>query len=103
MAEEYYKLVRDKIPEIIRREGKNPIIHTASDIEYLEGLNSKLLEETFEYQKSGKPEELADLMEIIYTIADVLGVSEKEMNEIRTRKAEARGKFLERVILERIE
>jgi predicted house-cleaning noncanonical NTP pyrophosphatase (MazG superfamily) len=103
MNKRYNKLVRDKIPEIIKSKGKHPVIHTASNEEYLISLNKKLLEEVSEYKKSEKPEELADLMEVIYAIGAVLGVSEKELDEIRANKARVRGKFLDKIILEKIE
>lgn len=44
------KLVRDKIPQIIMSDGKNPIIRTLSDEEFLTELDKKLDEEIAEYQ-----------------------------------------------------
>ena len=43
---EYDKLVRDKIPEIIRETGERPIVHVADDAEYADRLADKLDEET---------------------------------------------------------
>ena len=39
---EYTKLVRDKIPEIIRNKGETPIIHIAEPKEYEQALRLKL-------------------------------------------------------------
>ena len=35
------KLIRDKVPEIMKKEGKNPITRTASDTEFVDALNVK--------------------------------------------------------------
>lgn len=48
----YNKLVRDKIPEIIKNNGGTPFTETLSDEEYIEMLNQKLLEEVNEYLES---------------------------------------------------
>lgn len=44
------KLVRDRIPEIIKTDGKNPITRVLSEDEYLQELDTKLNEEVAEYQ-----------------------------------------------------
>jgi len=38
----YNKLVRDKIPEIIKKSGHKPIVYTADDEEYIKRLYDKL-------------------------------------------------------------
>lgn len=45
MEKIYNKLVRDKIPEIIRKNNEIPIIKQLNDIEYKSELERKLLEE----------------------------------------------------------
>jgi predicted house-cleaning noncanonical NTP pyrophosphatase (MazG superfamily) len=42
------KLIRDKIPEIIRKQERNPDFYTADENEYKDELFKKLLEETNE-------------------------------------------------------
>lgn len=44
------KLVRDRIPEIIKADGKNPITRILPENEYLQELDTKLNEEVAEYQ-----------------------------------------------------
>ena len=56
----YEKLVRDKIPEIIEKSGKQCEIEILSDEKYLEMIDKKLDEELAEYHKDKNLEELAD-------------------------------------------
>lgn len=103
MTETYNKLVRNKVPEIIRNNGQYPVTHIATEMEYKAALDRKLIEEVAEYLSSGKPEELADVIEVICAICENRGFSKKELDEIVTKKAAERGKFLERIILEKVE
>ena len=56
------KLVRDRIPDIIRNDGKKPIIEILSNEEYLKELDKKLNEEVAEYQADKSIEEMADVL-----------------------------------------
>ena len=93
------KLVRDKIPELITASGIVPIIHTALDDEYHKALNAKLLEECNEYLESEKPEELADILEVLDAILISRGISE-EVDHIKIHKAKKSGTFIKKIILE---
>jgi predicted house-cleaning noncanonical NTP pyrophosphatase (MazG superfamily) len=44
------KFVRNRIPEIIKADGKNPITRVLSEDEYLQELDTKLNEKVAEYQ-----------------------------------------------------
>jgi len=60
MAIVFNKLVRDKIPEIIEKNGDTAKIHIASDEEFAHKLSEKLLEEVEEFREDHDLTELAD-------------------------------------------
>ena len=95
----FNKLVRDHIPEMIAIIGKEPVCETLDDEEYIEMLEKKLQEETDEYLELKNPEELADLLEVIYAISEARGLSEEQLNQIRFDKAEERGTFTKKILL----
>ncbi len=103
MAEEYNKLVRDKIPEIILKKGRYPVIHIASNREYVAKLREKLLEEVREYLQFNSRAELIDILEIAYALCDVHKIAKWKIEQMRKKKNLERGKFLEKIILERVE
>lgn len=96
----YNKLVRDKIPEIIKQNGKSPVTHIANDEEYLIKLKEKLKEEADEYIKKGDEEELLDILEVIYAICDFKKIDKEKLEILRKKKAKERGGFKDRIILD---
>src|SRR5258708_36501265 len=85
------KLVRDRIPEIIRAEGLEPVIYTADAEEYGSRLRDKLQEEVAELIASDNDaEELADVLEVLYALAGLAGTSREQLDERRAGKAEKR-------------
>ncbi|MFW6270261.1 MAG: phosphoribosyl-ATP pyrophosphohydrolase [Bacillota bacterium] len=98
----YNKLIRDKIPEIIEQNGKDYEIEVLDDERYIEALQKKLQEELDEYIESEEVMELADLVEIIYAILDVEGISREEFEEMRLDKKEERGGFEEKILLKKV-
>ncbi len=97
---EYHKLVRDKIPEYIREKGETPITHIANEKEYYQKLKEKLIEEIKEFNKNESVEEFADILEVLDAIADYKKFDKKEIEKIKAEKAEAKGKFKKRIILD---
>ena len=69
----YNKLVRDKIPEIIKKNGSSCEVRKLSDNEYIEMLDAKLIEEVKEYQESQDIEEIADILEVLMAITKSRG------------------------------
>jgi predicted house-cleaning noncanonical NTP pyrophosphatase (MazG superfamily) len=103
MAKVYKKLVRDKIPQIIKADGKKLKTRILSDEEHLEELIKKLGEELKELNEARSVEELADVQEIVHAIADAIGSSKDELEKVRAKKAEARGSFKNKIFLESAE
>ena len=98
----YNKLVRDKIPEIINADGKQCEIEIVSGKEKQELLEKKLLEEVNEYLEDKNLEELADVMEVLFGLANELGYSEENLLNKRNEKLKARGGFKEGIVLKNV-
>ena len=99
----YNKLVRDKIPDIIKNNGETPIIKILSDSEYKFALENKLQEELNEVMRAKgneRIEELADLLEVIIALANIENKSFDDVNAIRILKKEKRGGFSKKIFLE---
>ena len=99
----YYKLIRDKIPEIIQADGKTCITRILSDEEYVDALEKKLNEEVAEYQTDKNLEELADILEVLQTICIARGYTLEELETARAKKSKERGGFEKKIFLERVE
>lgn len=71
MRKEYYKLVRDRIPEIIQKNDLHCEIVTLSERKYRQALRQKLMEEAQEAAEANEQNlvtELADLYEVMDAI-----------------------------------
>ena len=95
----YNKLVRDKIPEIIKDKGGKAETRILSDEEYRFYLEAKLDEEVGEYHRDKNAEELADILEVVYALAATIGCSREELLSIYEAKHETRGGFGNRILL----
>ena len=98
----FNKLVRDKIPEIIRENGEEPVVRNLDLAEYERELNKKLQEEVNEYLVDGNVEELADIEEVLRALLELKGLSYDEFEIMRKSKCEKRGAFKDRIFLESI-
>ncbi len=99
---QYYKLVRDRIPEIIEKQGKTCITEILTEAEYLRLADEKLNEELAEYQESKSMEELADLLEVIEAVAAARGCGWEELLAVRDEKRQKRGGFQDRILLKEV-
>jgi len=93
------KLVRDKIPEIITANGDVPTTRVLGKAEYDEELRRKLLEEAAEAAASDDTTELADVLEVVYALADQAGLTREELETIRALKEQKRGAFSKKLYL----
>lgn len=100
---QYNKLVRDKIPEKIRQNNKNPVTHIAEDLEYWEKLKQKLSEETNEFLQDSCIEELTDILEVLDAIIEFKKINKQELYDLKEQKANKRGRFKDRIILDEVE
>ncbi|WP_328589254.1 nucleoside triphosphate pyrophosphohydrolase [Litchfieldia alkalitelluris] len=103
MSSKYNKLVRDKIPSIIKDSGRRCNVERLNEKEYKSRLKEKLEEEVQEYldatDQGESLGELADILEVIHALAETHGTSIREVERIRLQKAEERGGFNERILL----
>lgn len=96
----YNKLVRDKIPEILKNKGIKPKIHIADDPEYFEALKNKLKEEVDEFFRESNEEEIVDILEVVDAIIDYKNFKKEDLKFIKVNKANDKGRFNSRIILE---
>ena len=103
----YNKLVRDAIPEVIKKTGKEFSTRILSEDEYRVELKKKLGEELDEYHAAKDNEEaveeLADILELLHASTKIHGFSFEELENIRKAKAEKRGGFEKRIFLIEVE
>ena len=105
MEKIYNKLVRDKIPEIIKKDNSIPVYRILSDNEYLKELENKLTEECKEVIDAKKEEdkikELADVIEVVSAMAKVNNKTLNDIIKIADEKKKDRGGFDKKYFLEK--
>lgn len=96
-----WKLIRDKIPEIVAAKWEVIETRVLNDEEYNKSLFAKLLEESQEVSDSHWDlEELADVLEVIDAISKLKGYSKDDLENIRLEKLKERGWFEKKIYLE---
>ncbi len=102
MRREHNKLVRDRIPEIIRQDGRQCEIRVLSEEDYVQALKEKLVEESQEAARAdevGIVRELADLYEVIDAIIAAQSIDRQEILAKQRQRRLTRGAFEERIFL----
>ena len=87
------KLVRDKIPEIIRGAGKFPEVTVAMGSVYRGLLGRKMSEELEEFMQDPTHEEAADILEVFRALIAFHNLDMRDVEEVRAEKARERGGF----------
>jgi len=103
------KLVRDKIPDIIRGRGDECRVRKCdSDAEFHRLLFKKLAEELREAEGGDVPhltpdwllEELADVTEVVHALLALNGWTLADLERMRRKKHKTNGGFTKRLVLE---
>ena len=101
----FKKLIRDRVPEILKSEGKSPQIRIITDDkEYIEALERKLIEEIQEMRQGDDPQEkIAYIYEILETLIHARGFSKEEILMSQEKQRQEKGGFQKRLFLEGVE
>lgn len=95
------KLIRDRLPQMMRSQGLAVFDRRLGDEEFVAALKDKLLEEAQEAREATSPaelaDELADVMEVILALTQASGLSLDEIEARRIAKRAERGGFDQRV------
>jgi predicted house-cleaning noncanonical NTP pyrophosphatase (MazG superfamily) len=99
------KLVRDKIPDIIRASGRTAEVRQLDERSYLAALRDKLAEEAAELRGTNSAEdvleEAADVLEVLISIAALHRHTLDDIVRVASEKRSERGGFDEQLWLER--
>jgi predicted house-cleaning noncanonical NTP pyrophosphatase (MazG superfamily) len=101
--EKYNKLIRDKILEIIKKNGETPFWKILNKKEFLKELKKKILEEAEEVIKAKTKKEMIneiiDIQELLDTLILELKFKKSEIKKEQRMKREKRGGFKKRLFL----
>ena len=95
------KLVRDRIPELATITGHPSAVHQATEAKYALWLRAKLLEEAQEAataSPAGLVEELGDVLQVLYALAELAGHAAAEVECARARKARTHDTYTRRLV-----
>lgn len=103
MIYEYNKLIRDNNVKIMEDKGCKVTYEILDDKRYVEELDKKLKEEVDEYLDDYSVEEMADVMEVIYTMLELRGNTMEEVEKVRVEKRNRKGALKNKVFLKTVE
>jgi predicted house-cleaning noncanonical NTP pyrophosphatase (MazG superfamily) len=97
------KLVRDKLPELLKAQGIKANFHKADSEEYETELLEKLREEVIEFKNARSMDELADLLETVDAVIHHFGWTQADIQTTKEQLKTEKGGYQERLILESTE
>ncbi len=105
---QFNKLIRDRIPEFIEKDGKKYNTRILTDDEYRTELLRKLTEESQEaFETGGAREdlikEIADIWEVMDYVIKEFGLDQQEIFKVKEDRKEKRGGFDKKLFLEEME
>jgi len=103
----YNKLIRDRIPEIIKKDNAIPKISILDDERYKIALKEKLVEEAKELLEAKTDKEilneLSDVLQLIESLALNNNTTIEEVEKQRKKKKIERGGFEKKLFLEYVD
>jgi len=99
----YNKLIRDRIPEIIKAAGWKPKVRTLRKSEFLNAVKRKIREEAKELiranSEKGIVDEVVDIQELLDVLATEIKLPKPKIKKLQTAKRKKRGGFKKRLFL----
>ena len=99
----YNKLIRDRIPEIIKEAGWKSTVKKLKKVDFLRTLKKKVSEEARELirakDKKGIINEIVDIQELIDALTLEIGLSKPKIKKLQVTKRKKRGGFKKRLFL----
>jgi predicted house-cleaning noncanonical NTP pyrophosphatase (MazG superfamily) len=93
----FVKLVRDKVPVRIQRQGEKVVVVNLPEGELLDVLKAKIVEEAMEVLSAASPEtlqeEMADVLEVLIALCRIRGGSLKKLEKVAAKKRRSIGGF----------
>ena len=100
------KLVRDKVPSLVTKDGGSYTLQLLSPLEHQTQITKKLVEEIKEYSEAPSKEkaleELVDIVELIHAALKLHDVSVEQFEALRLDKKKRKGGFEKGIYLNSI-